>query len=437
MNVVLAGYGVEGKASFDYWSKLGHAVAIADERSEIDAPTGIRTILGSDAFSKLGEFDLIVRSPSISPKKLPYGDKVWSATNEFFAKCPVGIIGVTGTKGKGTTSSLIASILRAAGRTVQLVGNIGMPALKVLSEIHEGDLVVYELSSFQLWDLKKSPQISVILGIEPDHLDIHENMEDYVAAKRNISAHRKSSAWVFYNGNNEISSAIAASVTVDDPEYRKPNDYTKLEIEDGYFTAMGRKLAPVSALQLPGAHNIENTKAAISALLPILDSIPDAAFDQGLRDFTGLPHRLKFVAEKRGVKYYDDSIATTPGSAIAAMKSFEQPKILILGGSDKGAMYDEVVECAKRTGTRIIAIGQTGAQIAALCEAAGIPVTRVEGYMNDVVATASQAASQGDVVILSPASASFDQYKSYADRGEKFVQAVSNLADGLRGDDGE
>lgn len=429
MKVVLAGYGVEGKASFEYWSKLGHTVAIADERTEVDAPEGVQTILGPNAFSKLGKFDLIVRSPSISPKRLPYGDKVWSATNEFFAKCQAGIIGVTGTKGKGTTSSLIASILRAAGRTVHLVGNIGQPALAVLPEVRAGDLVVYELSSFQLWDLKKSPQISVILGIEPDHLDIHENMEDYIAAKRNIAAHRESSSWVFYNGNNEISAAIARSVIVDDHEYRTPIDYTKLRIEDGHFAAMARRFAPVGALQLPGEHNIENAKAAISALLPIIESIPDAAIEQGLRDFSGLPHRLKFVAEKRGINYYDDSIATTPGSSIAAMKSFHEPKILILGGSDKGAAYEEVIEEARRTSTRIIAIGKTGMQIAALCEQIGVPVTRVEDGMSEVVATASQMARRGDVVILSPASASFDQYNSYVDRGEQFIAAVLTLAE--------
>jgi UDP-N-acetylmuramoylalanine--D-glutamate ligase len=211
MKVALAGFGQEGRTSYDYWTAKGDTVTIADERESVDdAPPGAPTILGANAFSRLNEFDLIIRSPSVNPAKLPYPNKVWSATNEFFAKCPADIIGVTGTKGKGTTSSLIVSILRAANKTVHLVGNIGNPALDDLAVIKPNDIVVFEMSSFQLWDIKKSPRVAVVLGIEADHLDVHNDMADYVSAKANIVRFQQPTNLTVYNQDNEVASRIAA-----------------------------------------------------------------------------------------------------------------------------------------------------------------------------------------------------------------------------------
>ena len=409
MNVALAGYGIEGKASYDYWRAQGHDITVADERERLDVlPDGVNTILGPDAFTRLGEFDLIVRSPSVNPKKLPYGDKVWSATNEFFAKCPTtDIIGVTGTKGKGTTSSLIASILKAAGRTVHLVGNIGTPALAELPRIQPDDIVVYELSSFQLWDVKRSPHVAVVLMIEPDHLDIHDGMDDYVDAKRNIVRFQQDRDVVVFNQNDARSSDIAASTVAQKRTY--PFELGEL----------------ANAVTLPGAHNQENASAAIMA---VQDYVSDqGTLAQGLGSFSGLPHRLKFVREVGGVKFYDDSIATTPGSAIAAIRSFDAPKVLILGGYDKGADYTELIELCESTETKILAVGANGSDIAALGEQLGATCEREEGDMTAIVTKAFEIAQPGDVVILSPAAASFDMFKSYADRGDQFVTAVERL----------
>lgn len=409
MNVALAGYGIEGKASYDYWRAQGHDITVADERELLDAlPDGVNTILGPDAFTRLGEFDLIVRSPSVNPKKLPYGDKVWSATNEFFAKCPTtDIIGVTGTKGKGTTSSLIASILKAAGRTVHLVGNIGTPALAELPRIQPDDIVVYELSSFQLWDVKRSPHVAVVLMIEPDHLDIHDGMDDYVDAKRNIVRFQQDRDVVVFNQNDARSSDIAASTVAQKRTY--PFELGEL----------------ANAVTLPGTHNQENASAAIMA---VQDYVSDqGTLAQGLSAFSGLPHRLKFVREVGGVKFYDDSIATTPGSAIAAIRSFNEPKVLILGGYDKGANYTELIELCESTETKILAVGANGSDIAALCEQSDATCEREEGDMTAIVTKAFEIAQPGDVVILSPAAASFDMFKSYADRGDQFVTAVERL----------
>ncbi|MGB4762696.1 MAG: UDP-N-acetylmuramoyl-L-alanine--D-glutamate ligase [Candidatus Saccharimonas sp.] len=408
MKVVIAGYGVEGRASCAYWQAIDAEVTIADQRETLpDAPEETALILGSNAFEQLGEFDVIVRSPSIHPDRLPYGDKVWSATNEFLAKCPAPIIGVTGTKGKGTTSSLIASILRAAGKTVHLVGNIGVPALEILPRIQADEVVVYELSSFQLWDAVRSPHVAVVLGIEPDHLDVHSDLDEYVAAKANIARYQSTDDIIVFNQQNEFSQQIADL----SPAQHIPYPYDISDV--------------ASSLRIPGAHNVENASAAIAAVRGYVTDL--AVIRQGLQNFTGLPHRLKFVTEKDGVKYYDDSIATTPGSAIAAMRSFTEPKVLILGGSDKGVPYTAVVAVAKDTNTKVLAIGQTGQTIAELCRANGVVVEREEGLMSAVVAHARRMASSGSVVVLSPASASFDQYKSYSDRGDQFISNVEAI----------
>lgn len=425
MNVVIAGYGVEGKASYEYWNRQGATVAIADERTELtNAPENTQLILGEDAFSRLGEYDVIIRAPGVQPSKLPYGDKVWSATNEFFSVCRAPIIGVTGTKGKGTTASLIASILRAAGETVHLVGNIGVPALQALPAIQDGDVVVYELSSFQLWDAVHSPYVAVVLAVEPDHLDVHPDFTDYVDAKANIVRYQTDLQVTIWNEQNEFSRQIAEHTMATSVPYpTKESAYA----EDGFFWLRGEKLCSISYLQLPGVHNIENACAAITASSYFIESGLVDAVKNGLQVFTGLPHRMKFVAEKHEIRYYDDSIATTPGSAIAAMRSFEAPKVLILGGSPKGAVYESVIAAAKETDTQVIAIGQTGAEIQRLCEAQGVQVIRINGLMKEAVVSAAEVALPGGIVILSPASASFDQYKNYVDRGEQFIQAVKEL----------
>jgi UDP-N-acetylmuramoylalanine--D-glutamate ligase len=385
----------------------------------------------------------VIRTAGLAPYKIKTDGKIWSATNEFFEKCPAPIIGVTGSKGKGTTSSLIASILRAAGKTVHLVGNIGVSALDALPDITADDVVVYELSSFQLWDAKRSPQIAVVLMIEPDHLDVHLDMDDYISAKANIRRHQGCADLCIYHPTNEYARQIAAGGTdtyVDeycdggqDAYYRYGvADDGQVYVADGMFMQEDKALAPVAALQLAGVHNIENACAAISAALALDSTISNDAIEQGLRAFTGLPHRLKLVRTINNVSYYDDSIATTPGSAIAAIHAFDVPKVLILGGSEKGDDYGQLVDeiIASPSIRAVVAVGKTGGRIAELLASkdAAVPVTRLEeATMTDFVRVATEAAQSGDVVVLSPASASFDMFKSYSDRGDQFVAAVESL----------
>lgn len=427
MKVAIAGYGVEGRVSYQYWRELGHEVTIVDERdlSPYDLPYGSEAILGKNAFKSLNSFELVVRTPSLPPSSIRTTGKMWSATNEFFARCPAPIIGVTGTKGKGTTASLIAAILSAAGKTVHLVGNIGVPALEELQKITAEDIVVFELSSFQLWDLEKSPQVAVVLMIEPDHLDVHKNFREYVEAKSNISRHQGAEGLCLYHPTNEASQQIAGQGAGQAKRYAVVDD-DQVYIKENTFFVQNKALCEIDALQLPGKHNLENACAAISAALTVTDDI--SAIDKGLRSFSGLPHRLKRVRVVRDVTYYDDSIATTPGSAMAAIQAFSEPKLLILGGKDKGGDYGELIKLCKATDTHVLAIGANGQSIARLCHRQHVAVSDLTGKdMDEIVRTAQHLATPGSVVILSPAAASFDMFASYAERGEKFVAAVEAL----------
>ena len=408
MKIAIVGYGVEGKASYDYWNTTENELTIIDERDAIDAPEGTRKVLGADAFLSLDGFDLVVRSPGIDPRKLPYGNRLWSATNEFFAKCPAPIIGVTGTKGKGTTCSLITSILRAAGRTVHLVGNIGTPALQELPKIRPDDIVVFELSSFQLWDLKRSPHVAVVLMIEPDHMNVHKDMDDYVAAKSNIATNQTVDDTIIFNRNNQLSKQIAAASKGKKVEY-------PFAIDE--FTA---------SIKLPGAHNQENAAAAIAAVRGF--GVGDDAIRQGLSAFEGLPHRLEKVRELDGVTFYNDSFSSAPSATVAAVKSFTQPEIIIVGGTDKGADFSEL-HTALQEATNVkmvILIGEIRHKLADILHDINYEISDVR-TMAEVVSVARSYAASGDVVIMSPACASFDMFKSFYDRGDQFREVVKSL----------
>lgn len=427
MRIAIAGYGIEGKSSYEYFLNQGNDVRILDQRTEINnLPAGAKAILGDDSLTNLDTFDVVIRTPSIPPQQLKNAKKIWSATNEFFAKCPAPIIGVTGTKGKGTTCSLIAAILRRGGKTVHVVGNIGLPALDVLKDISEDDIVVYESSSFQLWDLEKSPHIAVVLMVEPDHLDVHASFDEYTKAKQNIVRFQKEGDMTIFNSANVYAATIAAA----SPAIKVPvQSENSAHVRDGYFWYGTQKICPVDSLKLPGIHNQDNACAAIAAAWPFVKE--SEAIRQGLGDFEGLPHRLKFIRTLNDISYYDDSIATTVGSAIAAIKAFTQPKIVILGGSSKGVInFEDVASTAAATNVKTaLVIGAQAAKIQEVLEKHGVKNENLgtEVTMKDIVQRASELAEPGDVVILSPACASFGMFTGYADRGDQFVSAVNEL----------
>ena len=426
MKVAIAGYGAEGQSSYRYFTNRGEDVTIVTTKVSPDypVPDGAQAIVADDAFAQLEDFDVVVRTPPMRPDSIYTRGKVWTQANEFMALCPAPVIGVTGTKGKGTTCSLIAAILRASGQRVHLVGNIGVPPLDLLPSIQPSDVVVFEMSSFQLWDLQKSPQIAVVLMIEPDHLDIHRDMDEYVGAKANIARFQSERDTVIYHPTNAFSQQIAELGSGRRVRYANA-DGGGVYVREAEFIGPNGVICSVDAVQLPGAHNQDNACAAITAAL--VAGADPAFVEAGLRAFTGLPHRLKYVRTVNDVEYFDDSIATTPGSAIAALRSFPGRNVIILGGSDKGADYTEIIATCKAVGASVIAIGQTGERIEQLCVQYGVPCEREQGGMPMVVSRAARMAQPGSRVLLSPASASFDQYKSYSDRGEQFIAAVEGL----------
>lgn len=429
MKIAIAGYGTEGKTNYTYWNTPDNDVIIVDERDipTSELPLDTNVITGEGAFERLQGFDMVIRSPGVAPRKIHTDGKVWSATNEFFAKCPAQIIGVTGTKGKGTTSSLIASILRSAGKTVHLVGNIGQPALDALSDVQPEDIVVYELSSFQLWDLVTSPQVAVVLMIEPDHLDTHADFDNYVTAKSQIAANQLTTDRVVYNAANVYATKIAQLSPGQRLPY--PSEHTA-HVRGDMFYYGETELCDLDNLLLPGRHNLENALAAITAVWPWIQE-PDT-IAEGLRSFAGLPHRLELVREFDGVHYYNDSFSSAAGAAVAAIRAFTSPEIVILGGIDKGADFTELAQVIKNAPNvkQLIIIGKIRHKLADVLRQNGVTqsmeVTDVQ-TMQEIVGLARQAAAPGDIVILSPACASFDMFKNFYDRGDQFRSIVQGL----------
>ncbi len=427
MKIAIAGYGLEGEANYQYWSKdPGNDITIVDQKQVPDRPLpeGVKTLLAPDAFEKLDGFDLVVRTAGLAPYKIKTDGKVWSGTNEFFKVCPAEIIGVTGSKGKGTTSSLIASILEAAGRKVWLVGNIGTSSLEVVDQIKPDDIVVYELSSFQLWDIEKSPHTAVILLIEPDHLDVHRSMEEYVAAKANITLFQRPEDLLVFNSENEYTRSIATQSKADKVGF--PEQGTA-HVQDGKFAYNEHIICSTDVMQIPGPHNVSNALAAIDAVWKYTQDI--TAIENGLNNFKGLKHRLSFVREIDNVSYYDDSIATTPGSAIAALRAFEGPKVIILGGSFKGSDFTGLAQEIVKHDVQAVLIGDEAPTIADSLKKVGFETFEIidQPTMQKIVSRASELAKPGGVVLLSPAAASFGLFKNYADRGDQFISAVTQL----------
>lgn len=425
--IVVLGAGIEGKSAAAYIEKHGGRAEVLDERIE--------------SFPDLSPYDLIFRSPGVQlthprvEEALKKGKKVTSTVNYFFEHSPTkNIIGVTGTKGKGTTSTLIHMMISASHKTSFLGGNIGTPPLDFLDDVKPDDWVVLELSSFQLMDITRNPHIAVVLMTTSEHLDWHATDEEYVAAKAKITTMQTAEDFLIANIDYENSTKIAEQTKATRFDVTVKN-YTPQKngcfIENGMivFEKDGEKetVCEASLTKLPGKHNLENVCAGVAAAK--LAAATNEGIIKTLASFSGLPHRLELVDEIKGVKYYNDSFSTTPETTIAAIRAFEEPpKIVIIGGSTKHSDFSKLAEVIKGDKT-IKAIVQGGKEWQQIKDAIGEKpehIQYLEGAtsMTEIVQKAASVAKEGDVVLLSPACASFDMFANYKERGEKFKEAV-------------
>ena len=455
MKIAILGHGVEGQAIETYFKD-----------HPLDDHPNQFTFFEQFDDSKipsfhLEQYDLIFRSPSVHPQFIMAPEfrglsKNWtSITNYFFQHCPAPIIGVTGTKGKGTTCSIIANLLRQFPERfpkIHLVGNIGTPALLELDKISPDDLVVYELSSFQCWDLKKSPHIAVVLRIEPDHLDRHLDFNDYVHAKGNIVTHQTPEDICIYYQNNQFSTQLGKTSPgkiVTYPAKSHLKDLSQL----------------LDHLSVPGDHNRENAEAAILSVLAILKLELSDLFktkhqniyqkiQTGLETFQGLPHRIQFIRELNQVRYYDDNYSSAFPATDVAIKAFENyPTVLIAGGKDR---HLNLTEMKKRLFTaknlkKIILIGETRHLLSAdedpakylLADSLEEAVAQARQFAEEYAANldanydlcipSTREAKQNQtakpvIVLMSPGAASFDMFKNFMDRGEQFQRLVNSLS---------
>ena len=444
MKIAILGYSTleqsESVDAYNYFNSKGDEITIyywEGGTTAADLPKDVVPKLTPDehTFEGLDEFDLIVRSAFVQPRDLHTSKPVTTIYNEFMALCPAKVIGVTGTKGKGTTSTLITKILESAGNKVFLAGNIGKPPLALLPQITTNSYVILELSSFQLMDFKYSPHVGVCLMVVPEHLNWHESLEEYLSSKANLFTNQTSEDIAVYNMFNKNSNSITAHTKARRLGYAVPDSNEMLPTEasayvNGDSIYFGSQvICKTSDVALLGRHNLENVCAAICAVWDLIDGNIEAIVSV-VKSFTGLEHRLEFVREVEGVKYYDDSFSTTPETAIAALLSFTQPLVMIVGGSDKGIPFDELADAiVKRAPKVVLAIGQTGPVIAELLKTHGFNNIIQDNLTNmqQIVGTAKANATSGDVVLLSTGCASFGMFKDYKDRGNQFKASVQAL----------
>ena len=450
MKIGIVCWGVEGQSAYHYFGPE-HDYLIVNEEPRGDFPpesdkvkiqfiSQARTpgltgnVKDLSYLNGLEACDKIIYSPTAYKNlKEHFGDDpgVWGkATTErhiFFETVKTrNLIGVTGSKGKGTTSTLVAKLLEAQGKKVYLGGNIGRGFLDFVREVSPDDWVVLELSNFQLQDFPYSPHIAVCLMVTKEHLDYHPNMDEYVEAKTGMFRHQKSDDIAVYFAKNEYSKKIADySPGKKIPYYEAPGAFVR---EDGMIAIGQTEVINKKEVKLLGEHNLQNICAALTAVFEAVGSVDKAA--AVLSSFSGLEHRLELVRELESIKYYDDSFATTPEAAVVALKAFDGPKVVILGGSDKGLAFEPLAdEVVKSNVRQVIAIGITAEKIADLLKSRGF-TNIITGLrtMPEIVAAARKAAQPGNVVLLSTGCASFGLFKDYKERGNQFKAAVRELS---------
>ena len=393
---------------------------------------GCRLRLGESYLDGL-DADIAFRTPGMHPE-LPQlvalrekGTQVTSEMEVFFEVCPCKLLAVTGSDGKTTTTSLVAAMLKAEGRSVWLGGNIGTPLLPLCPQIKETDIAVVELSSFQLMDMRTSPSVALVTNLSPNHLDVHKDMDEYVQSKKNIFRYQRQGDILIVNGDNEITNTfVGPGATYQFSSQGKP---ARVRLENGIIYRDRVAVLETKDILLPGAHNIENYMAAIAV---VENLVSDETVRQVAKTFGGVEHRIELVRIKDGVRYYNDSIASSPSRTVAGLRSFPEKVLLIAGGYDKQISYDALApEICKHVKTLYLN-GATAPKIRAAVESCpdyrpGCPEMVDCGDFASAVQAAAQGARPGDVVLMSPASAAFDQFKNFMVRGECFKKIIMEL----------
>lgn len=447
--VAIIGLGVSNYPLLDYFYDKNAKVTVfernnlSDEVMEKINKYRYEVETGTDNLSRLHGYDVIFRSPSMLPTKPEFVNEVENGailTSEIemcIKLAPCKVIGVTGTEGKTTTTSLIYEICKKAGYRCFIGGNIGVPIFTELEKIQPEDLMILELSSFQLMNMPVSPNISVVTNMFPDHLNIHKSFEEYKDAKKQIFLNQNNDGILVLNKDNELTKNFAKEAKGNVIFFS-----SKQMLKDGYvydrndkmikhcINGHCKEIMSKDDIKLRGVHNYENICAALAATQTLVDVKSQV---EAIKEFTGVEHRLEFVRELNGVKYYNDSIGTSPASTIAGLNAFEENIVLLAGGSDKGLDYTEIGQTiAKKVGTLILT-GPTSEKIENAVNKAlegkehGIEIIHAEN-LEEAVNIANKKARSGDIVLLSPASASFDAFKNFMDRGEKFKKFVNNLS---------
>ncbi|MBI2849047.1 MAG: UDP-N-acetylmuramoyl-L-alanine--D-glutamate ligase [Chloroflexi bacterium] len=442
--VTVVGLGREGTALVRFLVPCGAIVTVSDAKSAVQlrdslaqiAHLAVRLSLDGNRIEDTIWADTIFVSPGV-PKDLPCleaarqrGIIISSESQLVLDSCPAPIIGVTGSAGKSTTTTLIGEMLKRAGKHVLVGGNLGYPIIDRMEQATEASWVVMELSSFQLETIKKSPPWAIITNIKPDHFDRHPSWEDYVAAKANIFKHQTIHHAVILNYDDPTTRAMAQ----DSPS---PVWFFSLKgpVERGAFLHQGwlmvedgggeEALLPVRDVLVLGSHNLYNVLAA--SLVARLCGVETAAIRETVSTFKGLQHRLELVATIGGVAYYDDSIATTPERSIAAMKAFDRPVVLLAGGRTKNLPLDGLAQVVRDRCKGVVLFGEAGELLErALSQQGSVPTVRAS-HLEEAVSVAHQQAEDGDIVLLAPACTSYDEFANFEERGRRFKELVCRL----------
>ena len=443
--VAVIGIGVSNQPLIRLLLSRGISVTACDKKSrealgvvgdQLEA-MGCRLQLGEDYLQGLDQ-DVIFRTPGMRPdlpelvSAVERGSKLTSEMEVFFEVCPCPMIAVTGSDGKTTTTTIISELLKAAGKTVYVGGNIGHPLLAETGEMSEKNIAVLELSSFQLMTMTRSPHIAVVTNLAPNHLDVHKDFQEYIDAKENIFTHQAAKDIAVFNADNAITAEEAARAVGRARMFSR-----KRELEDGVFlrgdaiiarhAGRERQVMTVGDIKLPGVHNIENYLAAIAAVDGL---VSDEIIRDFARSFGGVEHRIELIRTRKGVRWYNDSIASSPSRTIAGLNSFQEKVILIAGGKDKGISYEGLGPVVNDHVKLLLLCGATAGVIRESVRKAenyaGLEILDVADY-HEAVAVADSRSQEGDVVILSPASTSFDRFANFMERGRVFKEIVNAL----------